>query len=400
MSIQSSTSSSSKDTEHEKWLWSARRSLTSSLLADSNIDNGEHGQQLLTEPISDRLADILPNFEQSPLAESSQPTSNQDGGDIFDLTVSPFSFSSTILPCTYPELFQPAVTGTSEDPFSASPRSGDEIPPCLPRATLDYTFSIDDPPTRKSHNSSLSELGSNATPTTLPESASVWSAFPSQIPTGQLCQCLPAVVFAVGEFEAGCNAGDRAELDSIVAYQKEAIKCCYSMLKCSSCAAKRENLVLLVFVAEKIVAACSRTVGLYRMRDGEAWADSVPSSLSEYLPFDRSSYRVNVEDRHLATSAPSSSSKTDCMHSGPITPTRTSTSSYWRELLLGDYEVSSPLEWEHLVRVLIGLQLRAVMGLLADIKSIGSRVLGETQTASLAQAEVAVGELEKGMKMI
>ena len=88
------------------------------------------------------------------------------------------------------------------------------------------------------------------------------------------------------------------------------------------------------------------------------------------------------------------------MYSGSITPTRTGTSSDWREILLGDYEVSSLLEWEHLVRVLIGLQLRAVMGLLADIKSKGSSVLGETQTASLAQAEITVGELERGIYTI
>ena len=60
-------------------------------------------------------------------------------------------------------------------------------------------------------------------------------------------------------------------------------------------------------------------------------------------------------------------------------------------------KISSPLEWEHLVRILIILQLRAVMELLADMKNMGSKVLGETQTASLAQAEIRVGELEKDM---
>ena len=88
------------------------------------------------------------------------------------------------------------------------------------------------------------------------------------------------------------------------------------------------------------------------------------------------------------------------MHSGSIMSTRTGTSSDWRQLLLGDYEISSPLEWEHLVRVLIILQLRAVMELLADMKNMGSKVLGETQTASLAQAEIRVGELEKDIYII
>lgn len=400
MTIESSASSSSKDTGHEKGVCSARRSLTSSLLADANVGDSERGQQLLVEPVSDELADIIPSFEQSPLAESGQPTSDQDGGDFFNLTFSPFPFSSTILPSVYPESFQPVATGTSEDLLSASSSSGDEIPPRLPPANLDYTISIYDSATRQSQNSSLFEIGSHATPTSLPESTSVSTLFSSRSPSGQSCECLAAVVFAVEKFEASCNSGVRAELDSIVAYQKEAIKCCHSMLKCSSCVAKRENLVLLVFVTEKIVAACRRIVVLYRTRDGDARAGSVSSSLPECLPLDHRSRCVNVEDRDLATSASSSSSKTDCMHSGSMTSTRTSTSLDWRELLLGNYEVSSPLEWEHLVRVLIGLQLRAVMGLLADIKSLGSMVLGETQTASLAQAEVAVGGLEKGIYII
>lgn len=40
------------------------------------------------------------------------------------------------------------------------------------------------------------------------------------------------------------------------------------------------------------------------------------------------------------------------------------------------------------------------MELLAVMKNIGSKVLGETQTASLAQAERRVGELEKNIPII
>ncbi|EFW19238.1 conserved hypothetical protein [Coccidioides posadasii str. Silveira] len=134
---------------------------------------------------------------------------------------------------------------------------------------------------------------------------------------------------------------------------------------------------------------------LYRMKDGDTRAGLVPSSLPNCSPTDGHSYHANVEDRDLATSACSSSPKTDYRHSGQIVSTRTRTSSDWRKLLLGDYEISSPLEWEHLVRVLILLQLRAVMELLADLKNVGSKVLGEAQTANLARAEIRLGELEK-----
>lgn len=399
MLVQSSASSSLEDTGHEEGVCSDKRPIASSLLADGNIDDSERGQ-LLTEPLTDRLADIQPNFDLSFLAEFGQQTSYQDGDNIFNLALSPLPFFSTILPSTHPEPIQPAAARTSGNLRSPSLSSGDEIPRCIPPTDLDSMISIYDSPTRQSQDSSLFEIGSNATPTSLHASTLVSMAFSSQNPSGQSCQCLAAVVFAVEEFEASCNSGNRAELDSIVAYQKQAIKCCRSMLKCSSCMAKRENLVLLVFVTEKIVAACGRIVVLYRMKDGDSRAGSLPSSLLGCLPTDRLSHRVNVEDRDLATSASSSSSKTDCMHSGSIMSTRTGTSSDWRQLLLGDYEISSPLEWEHLVRILIILQLRAVMELLADMKNMGSKVLGETQTASLAQAEIRVGELEKDIYII
>ncbi|KAL3471912.1 hypothetical protein BJX99DRAFT_236603 [Aspergillus californicus] len=64
-------------------------------------------------------------------------------------------------------------------------------------------------------------------------------------------------------------------------------------------------------------------------------------------------------------------------------------------MLLGDYEISSATEWEHIVRVLIVLQMRGVMELLGDLKNICSDVLGETQTACLVQAEMRVSQLRR-----
>ena len=363
-------------------MFSDKRPLASSLPADGNVDDSERGQQLLADTPTDRLADISPNLDLSFFAEFGQQTSDQDGDNIFNLILSPSPFFSTVLPSTYPEPIQPAAARTSENLLSPSLSSGDEIPRYLP-------------PTRQSQDSSLFEIGSNATPTSLHSSTLVSTAFSSQNLSEQSCQCLAAVAFAVEEFEASCNSGNRAELDSIVAYQKQAVKCCRSMLKCSSCMAKRENPVLLVFMTEKIVAACGHIVVLYSKKDDDTWAGSIPSSLLGCLPTHRFSHRVNVEDRDLATPTSSSSSKTDCTLSGSTMSTRTGTSSDWQELLLGDYEISSRLEWEHLVRVLIFFQLRAVMELLADMKNMGSKVLGETQTVSLGQAEIRVASLRK-----
>ncbi|KAL4893920.1 hypothetical protein BDV59DRAFT_18591 [Aspergillus ambiguus] len=204
----------------------------------------------------------------------------------------------------------------------------------------------------------------------LPTPASLQTPIYTPLPSeqsGQSCGCLAPLVLAVEQFEASCHSGQRAELDSIVAYQKEAIKRCRAQLECRVCISRREALVLLVFMLEKVVTACGLIVRLYRVKD-------VPLHLSS------SSLQVNG-DRSLDISlAPLEAA---C----PISPE-------WRELLLGDYEISSPLEWEHLVRVLIFLQLRAVMELLADVKSTKSGLLGETLTARLTQAEIRLSDLE------
>lgn len=324
-------------------------------VADGNVEDSDRGQQL------DGLADILPNFDLSFL----------------------------------PQFGQPVAAQTAEDLLSPSLSPADEILCSFPPTDLDFMVSVYDRPTRPTQDWSLFDIGCTATPTSVHASSLAPTAFSSQNSFEQSCQCLTAVVFAVEEFEANGNSGNRAELDSILAYQKEAIKCCRSMLRCSSCTAKRENLVLLVFMTDRIFAGCGRIVALYRMKDGATLASPVPPIMLGCLTPNRFSHRVNVEDGDLATATSPSSSKTDYTPSSSIMSTRTGTPFVWRELLLGDYEISSSLEWEHLVRVLISLQLKAVMELLADIKDMGGTVLGEIQMASLVQAERRVGELEK-----
>lgn len=235
---------------------------------------------------------------------------------------------------------------TSDDLLSPSLSTADEILCFLPPTDLDFIISIYDSPSQQSQDSCLFEVGCDSTPTSVHASTLAPTAFSSQNPLGQSCQCLAAVGSAVEKLEAHGHSVNRVELDSIVAHQKEAIKCCRSMLKCTCCTSKRENLVLLVFLTEKIVAGCERIVALYQMKGGATQAGSLAPSMLGCLPKNRFSHRVNVEDRGPATSTSTSSSKTD------FTP------SDWRQLFLGDYEISSALEWEHLVSVLISLQLR------------------------------------------
>ena len=379
----------------DKWperVYVSKRPLASSLLGDRNVDESERGQRLPADTPAEKPADNLRNFDQSFLAEYGQQTSDKDGDNIFDFSLSPSPSCSMDFPSMHFKPIQPVAFSTSRNPLSPSLSSGNIPTDYVPPTDLDFMSSFYDSPTGQPKNSPSMADTSNATPL-------VSTAFSSQNTFGQPCRCLAAIVFAVEEFEASCNSGNRAELDSILSYQKDAIKCCRSMLQCSSCMAKRENIVLLVFVTEKIVLACGRIVESYCMEDCKTRKGPVSSSLLNHLASDRPSHRVDVRHPDHATPA-FSPPRTDSMHSSSTTSTRTSTLPGWRELLLGDYEINSPLEWEHLVRVLILLQLRGVMALLADTENMGSEILGETLTASLAQAKVRVGELEKNIHII
>ncbi|KAL9622289.1 MAG: hypothetical protein Q9160_003300 [Pyrenula sp. 1 TL-2023] len=382
--MQSPASWSSKDSGREEGACSDKRPPTASLPADCHVDENEIGTRLVAESPAAGFADIPPSNDLPCLTEFSPQASDLDGDNIFDLSLSPSPFFSSVLSSMHPEPTQSEAARMSRDLLPPSLSLGDEMP---------YAASL----AKELQESPLFEIGPDATPTSLPTSALVSTLLPSQSSSGQSCQCLAVVVFAVEEFEAKCNSGNRAELDTIIASQKGAIRCCRLMLECRRCLLKRENLVLLVFMTERIVTACERIVLLYRMKDNHIGTDSVPSPLPDCLPNDCLLHCVNVVDRDLATSASPSSPNVDYTQPSPITSAGPGTSPDWQELLLGDYEISSPLEWERLVRVLISLQLKAVTELSADIKIMGSRFLGDTQAASLAQVEMRLGQLEKGI---
>ncbi|KAL9609844.1 MAG: hypothetical protein Q9167_005411 [Letrouitia subvulpina] len=371
--IQSPVPSRSKEITPEKRLYSEKPFLTSSLPTDRNNDDGEPGHQVVTGNSTDKLDHISPTFLDGLDQQSGRP----DGDSMFHLCLSPPPDLSTIFPSRHPE---PTAAWTSGSLPTLPLSSEDKVP--------DY-FSLPG----QSHHSSFFDLNPNTTPMSLDASTSTSAPSPFQSSSGQSCRCLAAVIFAVEKLEASCKSGDRSELDTIVAQKKAAIQCCRSMLKCSSCMAERQNLVLLVFMSEKIVAACGRIVVLYCANDRDTRAGSVLSPLPGHSPTESLSHFDNVEDRDLLTSTSSASPRANCRHTSSIMLVRTGTSSDWQELLVGNYEINSSLEWEHVVRLLLFLQLNAAVELLADLKKIGSELLGETQIASLAQAETKVSQL-------
>ncbi|KAL2859547.1 hypothetical protein BJX68DRAFT_261974 [Aspergillus pseudodeflectus] len=212
---------------------------------------------------------------------------------------------------------------------------------------------------------------------------------PPSPPFTQSCQCLAAVLFAVEELETSCNPGHRSELDSIIAYQKEAIKRCRLMLKCSACPLKRENLVLLAFMAEKLVSASSQIVLIYRNRDsiaGTGQSDHIKVCASPSIPpfhHDTFDELLNNFNTYPLTT-----------HTG-ADPDREYMPPGWREMLLGDYEISSVAEWQQIMRVLIVLQIKGVVELLGDLRNVCAEALGESRMASLARSERILAELRR-----
>lgn len=199
------------------------------------------------------------------------------------------------------------------------------------------------------------------------------------------CRCLAATALAVEEFETSCNHGNRGELDSIISHQKKAIACCHSMINCTSCSTKRENTILLIFITEKVVAACHQVVLLYNMGDGtlEAQADLGLSTEMTWLQDPGFQPGIWDLDTHGSSSAPES-----------MRSSSTGTSPCWRKLRVGYYEVSSQLEWEQLMCVLISTQLRAVTDLLVNTRRLKSDILTEVQAASLVRCQNSIAKLK------
>ncbi|KAK6447277.1 hypothetical protein FP744_10003527 [Trichoderma asperellum] len=360
------------------WLNSNELPPVPSSPSENSSQNGDEAR-FLSVALPREHANV--EFKQNMFVdELGQSLSNQGRDDIFNFTSLPLplSFPNPILP---PDSAYLTAVPPLNDSLAWATCSGDEIPP---------TFAS----TTHSEETSFLDLFDIDFDTTLMSLQT--STVPCHDMSG-LSGCLAASVFAVEDFEARCICNNRAQLDSILASQKEAIQRCHSMVKCMGCMARRENLVVLVFMAEKIVEACGRIVVLYGSQNVDSTLPSLDSSSTtialEFLP------NNDIQLHHgygesVATSA-SSSPKTSLEDTCSVTAASSVTESSWRGLLFGDYEISSSLEWEYLVGLLIFLQLKALLQLLADIKETGSMMLGETQMASLTQAEMRIGELEK-----
>lgn len=152
------------------------------------------------------------------------------------------------------------------------------------------------------------------------------------------CPCLWTIRVLLEELEKNNNLADPTALDSNLSSQKQALARCKIILKCSSCVARSEYLLILGLLVQKLAASYEASVSVYM------------HGLKRH-----SSVRVESSGaRHLQTSSEES-----------------------RKIFFGHYEIDSPEEWSSLIRVIICLQLRNFQSLLANMKDAaadGSKV--------------------------
>jgi hypothetical protein len=66
---------------------------------------------------------------------------------------------------------------------------------------------------------------------------------------------------------------------------------------------------------------------------------------------------------------------------------------YHQKLSVGDYKVDLPLEWCHLMRVIIIMQLRGLKSLVVNMKVMASSAARESQFLLLLATEKRVGNM-------
>ncbi|KAM3455681.1 hypothetical protein MY5147_003679 [Beauveria neobassiana] len=337
---------------------------------DGKTDNGVKRQLESREHQRNPSTNVQTTLDPSHLSILDQTSTGSNPSS------SPFAVGRN----TQSEPSRPATARSSENtsPQSLSLSTG------FPVSRSDLQFSF------QPQSSELLKTGPNDAGTESETLILASLAFSAESSATTGCYCLAATVFAVEELENSYMSGKRAELDSIVACQKQAIACCRSLMRCGACIARRDTVVLLVLMTEKVVMACERISFLFQARKNIG--SSVPGLRS---PLDHASPYDKGKGLGLLTPPASGLFSMDAAQprlSG--TPEPIDTPKGWQEIFLGDYEITCPQEWQTLIRAIILLQLTSLTEMLVDLKSVGSTLLGETQMLSLTRAIMKLGEIE------
>lgn len=142
-------------------------------------------------------------------------------------------------------------------------------------------------------------------------------------------------VILLEEVENQMHNFDPAAIDSTLAYHKEALETCTSMLLCQNSATSIEVAMLLALIANKLSQLCEKIV-------------SQLSQQSQRLLKSRTQQRAQGWSSRLEE------------RSGADVPRR--------NLFLGDYEIDSLMEWVPSMKGLVMVQLRGLHDLATQMK--------------------------------
>ncbi|KAI1171767.1 hypothetical protein F4777DRAFT_590971 [Nemania sp. FL0916] len=137
------------------------------------------------------------------------------------------------------------------------------------------------------------------------------------------CQCLQRVVFLLEEIDSEGADMNVKELGSWLSRHKEALRCSEALLKCPLCQAKPENMTILAFLTDRLIAMCDEVVSAYV-----------------------SALTGNVNHNSM----------------GPK-------DGAWL-VLVGSFEIDSPQEWSVLVSTMLDMQLRGLEAMVAQFQDL------------------------------
>ena len=185
----------------------------------------------------------------------------------------------------------------------------------------------------------------------------------SQVP----CSCLQSIVQSLETLENSVGDNSSQTVDSVLAYQKEALAHCSYMLRCPTCRTRSEHMVLIGLVSDKLINFYELIIAKHKndSRTGDVKASGQGSGGSS------SSFWSSI------TSASQPATGVIAEEDGQLS----------RVLSLGCYQIDRDVEWRCLTRALFTLQLRQIRALLSRMQLLAEETSRRQQVSALKVKE-------------
>lgn len=182
------------------------------------------------------------------------------------------------------------------------------------------------------------------------------------------CQCMEKVLLLYEEIEGSRNEGfTLAMLDHRLNFQKNVLNRCSGILGCKNCRERSAIAMLLISICERL---------------GRAFR-SLLRSVSDKLLFERQQQRW----LHSSLAPRAKVSETDAIEG-------------YQRLYIGDYKVDAPQEQLLLVMRVVELQIRGLLGLEAQLKTIAMSNGWEKHTSILRPIQEQTQQIALSLKEV